>query len=108
MIAKVLDKDVSLAENMQTLFREQGIMIASILMAFRMAIGVLVDALLPSGGSESASAAAGKPLPKDEKCIKEWIRNKLKALVRPLGRLPGKAAEALPDIIGAILSWDPQ
>ena len=32
MIAKVLDKDTSLAEKIQTLFREQGIMIASILM----------------------------------------------------------------------------
>ena len=32
-IAKVLDKDTSLAEKIRTLFREQGIMIASILMA---------------------------------------------------------------------------
>ena len=50
MIAKVLDKDTSLAEKIQTLFREQGITIASILMAIRMAIGVLVGALLPGGG----------------------------------------------------------
>ena len=40
-IAKVLDKDTSLAEKIRTLFREQGITIASILMA----IGVLVEAL---------------------------------------------------------------
>ena len=32
-IAKVLDKDTSLAEKIRTLFREQGIMIASILTA---------------------------------------------------------------------------
>ena len=49
-IAKVLDKDTSLAEKIRTLFREQGIMIASILMAIGMVIGVLVEALLPGGG----------------------------------------------------------
>ena len=46
-IAKVLDKDTSLGEKIRTLFREQGIMIASILTAIGMAIGVLVEALLP-------------------------------------------------------------
>ena len=49
-IAKVLDKDTSLGEKIRTLFREQGIMIASILTAIGMAIGVLVEALLPGGG----------------------------------------------------------
>ena len=48
-IAKVLDKDTSLAEKIRTLFREQGIMIASILTAIGMAIGVLVEALLAGG-----------------------------------------------------------
>ena len=48
-IAKVLDKDTSLGEKIRTLFREQGISIASILMAIGMAIGVLVEALLPGG-----------------------------------------------------------
>ena len=49
-IAKVLDKDTSLAEKIRTLFREQGITIAFILTANGMAIGVLVKALLPGGG----------------------------------------------------------
>ena len=49
-IAKVSDKDTSLGEKIRTLFREQGITIASILMAIRMAIGVLVEALLPGSG----------------------------------------------------------
>ena len=43
-IAKVLDKDTSLAEKIRILFREQGITIASILTAIGMAIGVLVEA----------------------------------------------------------------
>ena len=50
MIAKVLDKDTSLAEKIRTLFREQSITVASILTAIRMAISVLVEALLPGGG----------------------------------------------------------
>ena len=49
-IAKVLDKDTSLGEKIRTLFREQGIMIASILTAIGMAIRILVEALLPGSG----------------------------------------------------------
>ena len=103
-IAKVLDKDTSLGEKIRTLFREQGITIASILMAIGMAIRVLVEALL-SGDGGAAAASGGKPPPKDEKGLKEWIRNKLKALASLLGRLGIKAAEALPGIIGGIISW---
>ena len=106
-IAKVLDKDTSLAEKIRTLFREQGITIASILtaigMAIGMAIGVLVEALLPDSGV--ASAASGSEPPKDEKDLKEWIRNKLKALASLPGPLGIKAAEALPGIIRGIISW---
>ena len=87
-IAKVLDTDTSLAEMIRTLFREQGITIASILMAIRMAIGVLVEALLPGGGGAAvALGGGGEPPPKDEAGLKEWIRSKLKALASLLGRL---------------------
>ena len=84
-IAKVLDKDTSLAEKIQTLFRKQGIMIASILTAVGMAIRVLVEALLPGGGGAALASGGGEPPPKDEKDLKEWIRNKLKALASLLG-----------------------
>ena len=105
-IAKVLDKDTSLGEKTQTLFREQGITIASILAAIGMAIGVLVEALLPGGGgAATASGGGGEPPSKDEKGLKEWIRNKLKALASLLGGLGIKPAEALPGIIGGIISW---
>ena len=102
-IAKVLDKDTSLGEKIRTLFIEQGITIASILMAIGMAIGVLVEALLPGGGG--AISGGGEPPPKDEKGLKEWVRSKLKALASLLGKLGMKAAEALPGIIGGIISW---
>ena len=67
-----------------------------------MAIGVLVEALLPGGGGGGAMASGGEPPPKDEKGLKEWIRNTLASL---LGQLGIKAAEALPGIIGGIISW---
>ena len=101
-IAKVLDKDTSLGEKIRTLFREQGITIASILTAIGMAIRVLVEALLPGGGAAVTSGGGGEPPPKDEKGLKGWIRNKLKALASLLGRLGMKAAEALPGIIGVL------
>ena len=103
-IAKVLDKDTSLTEKIRTLFREQGITITFILTAVRMAIGVLVEALLPGGRGAAMASRGGEP-PKDEAGLKEWIRNKLKALASLLGRLGIKAAEALPGIIGSIISW---
>ena len=102
-IAKVLDKDTSLDKKIQTLFREQGITIASIFRAVRMAIGVLVEALLPGGGG--AISGGGEPPTEDEKDLKEWVRSKLKALASLLGKLGMKAAEALPGIIGGIISW---
>ena len=53
-ITKFLDKETgTLGERIRTLFKEQGIMIVSILTAVSMAIGVLVEALL---GSPSVSA----------------------------------------------------
>ena len=50
------------------------------------------------------TSGGGEP-PKDEKGLKEWIRSKLKTLALLLGRLGINAAEALPGIIGEIISW---
>ena len=74
-------------------------------MAIRMAIGVFVKALLPGGGGGGSMASGGEPPPKDERGLKEWIRNKLKMLASLLGRLGIKAAEALPGFIGRVISW---
>ena len=56
-------------------------------MATGMAIGVLVEALLPGGGGAATALGGGEPPPKDEKGLKEWVRNKLKALASLLGKL---------------------
>ena len=93
-IAKVLEKDTSLAEKIRTLFREQGITIASILMAIGMAMVYLLK-----------HYCQVEPPPEDEASLKEWISSKLKALASLLGQLGIKAAEALPAIIGGIISW---
>ena len=104
-IVKVLDKDTSLAEKIRMLFREQEITIVSILTAIGVAVGVLllVEALLPGGSG--AEEGGGEPPPRDEKDLKEWIKNKLKALSSLLDTLRVKAAQALPGIIGTIISW---
>ena len=75
-------------------------------MATGMAINGLVEELFPGGGGTAGTG--GKPPPKNEKGVKEWVKNKLKALAGLLGRLGIKATEALPGIIGEILQLDPQ
>ena len=87
-IAKVSDKKTSLGEKIRTLFKEQGITVASILMAIGMVIGVLVEALLPGGAA--VASGGGEPPPKDEKGLKGWVRSKLNP-IRPglFSRSPG-------------------
>ena len=70
-----------------------------------MAIGILVEALLLGGVAATASGGGGEPPPKDDKGLKEWVRSRLKVLASLLGKLGMKAAEALPGIIGGIISW---
>ena len=103
-IAKVLDKDTTLGEQVRTLFREQGITILSILTAIGMAIGVLVEALIPGSMTTTVrdSHGGGGDTPGS---AKEWICNKLKALASLLGRLAEKAGAALPGILGSIIAW---
>ena len=61
---------------------------------------------IPVGHITAAASGGGaEPPPKDEKGLKEWVRNKLKVLGSLLDRLGIKAAEALPGIIGGIISW---
>ena len=103
MIDKVLDKDATLGERIRTLFREQGITIFSILTAIGMAIGVLVEALVPgSTATTIKDSHGGDDTPGS---AKEWIRNKLKALASLLGKLAEKAGAALPGIIGSVVAW---
>ena len=106
-VTKFLDKETgTLSERIRTLFKEQGIMIVSILTAIGMAIGVLVEALLGSP-SVPATTTTGSTSGGDGKGsgAREWIKNKLKALSQLLEKLADKALASLPAIIGLILSW---
>ena len=98
-IEKVLDSDTSLAERIKTLFREQGITIASILTAFGFLISTIVGFVTGGGGGTTV----GKPPSKGGG--KEWMKKQLKALARLFGKLAQQLGAALPGIIGSILSW---
>ncbi|CAG2228842.1 unnamed protein product [Mytilus edulis] len=69
-IYKVLNEDTTLGERIKTLIREQGITIASILTAFGMIIGVIVETFT------SGSTSSSPPPPKPSKCGgQDWIKN---------------------------------
>ena len=104
-IMKFLDRETgTLRETIRTLFKEQGITIASILTALGMTLGVLIEALL--GGPSTYTPTSQSTTTNDKKGqAREWIRNKLKALLQLLGKLADKALASLPGIIGSIILW---
>ena len=104
-IMKFLDKETgTLGERIETLFKEQGITIISILTALGMTLGVLIEALL--GGPSISTLTPQSTTTSDKKGgAREWIKNKLKALSQLLGKLADKALASLPGIIGSIISW---
>ena len=98
-INKVLKEDTTLRERLKTLFKEQGITIVSILTAIGMIIGVIVQAvILTTGGGTT-------PPKPPSKGVKDWVKKQLHNLARLLANLAGKAAAALPGVIGSIVSW---
>ena len=103
-ITKFLDKETgTLSERIKTLFKEQGITIASILTALGMTLGVLIEALL-GGPSVSTTTSESTTISDKKGGAREWIKNKLKALSQLLSKLADKALAALAGIIGSILS----
>ena len=108
LITKFLDKETgTLGERIRTLFREQGVTIASILTAIGMAIGVLIEALQGGSSVSTTTITSGSTSGGDGKGsgAREWIKNKLKALSQLLGKLADKALASLPGIMASILSW---
>ncbi|CAG2229626.1 unnamed protein product [Mytilus edulis] len=97
-IHKMLNEDKTLGERIRTLFREQGITIVSVLTAFGMIIGVIVEAF--TGGTTSPSPSP----PSKGGGVQDWIKKQLKNLGKLLSFLAGKLAAALPGIIGSIVS----
>ena len=100
-IDKVLKEDTTLRERLKTLFKEQGITIISILTAIGMIIGDIVEAVIPTTGGTGTTP----PKPPSKEGVKDWVKKQLQNLARLLANLAGKAAAALPGIIGFIVSW---
>ena len=96
---KILKEDSTLGERLKTSFKEQGITIVSILTAIGMTIGMIVEAVIPG----AAATPSPKP-PPSQNGVKEWVKKQLHNLAKLLANLAGKAAAALPGIIGAIVS----
>ena len=92
-LKKILDKDTSLLERIHILFREHGVTISSIRAALSMTIATTVIAI--KGAFGGGSGEAGGSTPKDKKGLLDRLTDALK-------RLAGKAAEALPPIIGSV------
>ena len=101
-LEKVLDKNISLAERIRTLFREHGITIFSILTALSTTISTIVLAItcvFGGGGGTGGSPSEGRGT------LKKWLDR----LADALKRLAGKTVETLPatlgSVIGSILSF---
>ena len=100
-INRILHEDTTLAERIRTLFREQGITIASILTAFGFVISTIVLAVTGTGGS---SPSPNPPSGSDSDA-KAWIKKQLHHLSELLKKLGLKAVDSLPALIGTVVSW---
>ena len=96
-LEKVLDKDISFAERIRTLFREQRTTIFSILTALSMNISTIFLAITSVFGGDSGGAGVSPP--KDVGTLKKWLDR----LADALKRLAGKSVEALLAIVGSVV-----
>ena len=100
-IDKIADKDRSLKERLNILWREQGLTITSVLTAVGLTISTLVLALIPRGGAAGGAGGSGS----NPHRVRDWVKRGLKALARVFGRIAKWALAALPGAIGSIISW---
>ena len=121
-IDKMLNQDMTLGERIQTLFREQGITITSVITALGLAIGMIVNSILsaaksivppaPAPTPKPTSKPEPTPTPKPEPTppsptpgIKGWIKEQLRNIANLLLKLADKMLIALPGIIGSVVSF---
>ena len=110
---------MTLGERIQTLFREQGITITSVITALGLAIGMIINSILSAAKSIVPPAPTPKPTPpaptpkpeptppapKPEPGIKGWIKEQLRNIANLLLKLADKMLIALPGIIGSVVSF---
>ena len=88
-IDKMLHQDLTLGEQIQTLFREQGITIASVITALGLAIGMIVQGILSTAKSIVNPTPSPKPTPTPDPTPKP-TPNKTKAYSRTNSRARNK------------------
>ena len=112
----MLHQDLTLGEQIQTLFREQGITIASVITALGLAIGMIINSILSAAKSIVNPTPSPKPTPKPdptpkpkpkptptpeptpEPGIKGWIKQQLQKIANLLSKVADKMLIALPGI----------
>ena len=118
-VDKMLHQDLTLGEQIQTLFREQGITIASVINALGLAIGMIINSILSAAKSIVNPTPSPKPTPKPdptpkpkptpeptpEPGIKGWIKQQLRNMANLLSKVADKMLIALPGIIGSVVSF---
>ena len=120
-VDKMLHQDLTLGEQIQTLFREQGITIASVITALGLAIGMIINSILSAAKSIVNPTPSPKPTPKPdptpkpkpkptpeptpEPGIKGWIKQQLRNIANLLSKVADKMLIALPGIIGSAVSF---
>ena len=120
-VDKMLHQDLTLGEQIQTLFREQGITIASVITALGLAIGMIINSILSGAKSIVNPTPSPKPTPKPdptpkpkptpepeptpEPGIKGWIKQQLQKIANLLSKVADKMLIALPGIIGSVVSF---
>ena len=117
----MLNQDMTLGERIQTLFRERGITITSVITALGLAIGMIINSILsaaksivppapPAPTPKSTPKPTPKPIPapKPEPGIKGWIKEQLRNIANLLLKLADKMLIALPGIIGSVVSFVPK
>ena len=105
-IDKMLNQDMTLGERIQTLFRELGMIINSILSAAK---SIVPPAPTPKPTPKPTPPAPTPkpepPAPKPEPGIKGWIKEQLRNIANLLLKLADKMLIALPGIIGSVVSF---
>ena len=114
-IDKMLNQDMTLGERIQTLFREQGLTITSVITALGLAIGMIINSILsaakyivppaPTPTPKPEPTPTPEPTPKPEPGIKGWIKEQLRNIANLLLKLADKMLIALPGIIGSVVSF---
>ena len=117
-ISRMLYQDETLVEKIRTLFREQGVTIASLITAIGMTISAIVEGILlatragvtpkpkPPGPSPKPGPQPGPiPPPPKPKTWEDWVKDQLKKIANLLLKLGDKVIAALPGILGAVVSF---